>query len=668
LRVVNFIDVPDVAEGDRIILDRNNAPFCALSPCIADQPMTEGLPMEPMMAAIASGMPRYRDGAPEERQVVLTERADGSLLARNPAPLADYPVHLAQRLTHWAKRSPDRVFVARRDGSGIWQAVTYAQMLERARGVGQALVDRGLSAERPLAILSENDLQHATLAAAALYAGIPYAPISTAYSLVSKDFGKLRHIVGLLTPGLVYVADGARYAPALAAAVPQYVEVVVGRNPPPGRASCLFQTLLQTRPSQAVDEVHARITAEAIAKFLFTSGSTRLPKGVINTQRMLCSNQQVLVHAFPFLAEEPPVLVDWLPWNHTFGGNHNFGMALYNGGTLYIDDGKPVQPLMQDTLRNLREISPTLYFNVPKGFEELVEALQADRELRERFFHRLRLMFYAGAGLPKPVADRLYAIAEEHCGERVGIYTGLGMTETAPFAIGTVRLESMAGVIGNPAPGVELKLVPQSGKLELRYRGPNVTPGYWRQPELTAASFDEEGYFRSGDAVRFVDRSDPARGFVFDGRIAEDFKLSTGTWVSVGPLRTAALIEGAPHVLDVVVTGHDRDEVGLLIFPRLDSCRALAGMPAHACASEVLNSAPVRAFFVGMLDRLQAQATGSANHIARAVLLADAPSIDSGEMTDKGSINQRVVLRERQAAIETMYAGGPDVLLSKTLR
>jgi feruloyl-CoA synthase len=615
-----------------------------------------------------TGMPRYRQGALEERHVVLTERADGTLLARNPAPLAEYPVHLAQRLAHWANRSPDRVFVARRDGSGAWQTITFAQMLERARRLGQALVERGLSAERPLAILSENDLEHATLAAAALYAGVPYAPISTAYSLVSKDFGKLRYIVGLLTPGLVYAADGARYAAALAAAVPQDVEVVVGCNPPPGRPSRLYATLLATTPGRAVDQACAGITADSIAKFLFTSGSTQVPKGVINTQRMLCSNQQVLVHAFPFLADEPPVLVDWLPWNHTFGGNHNYGMALYNGGTLYIDDGKPVQPLMQETLRNLHEISPTLYFNVPKGFEELVEALQTDRGLRERFFHRLRLMFYAGAGLPKPVADRLYAIAEEHCGERVGIYTGLGMTETAPFAIGTVRLESMAGVIGNPGRGVELKLVPQSGKLELRYRGPNVTPGYWRQPELSAASFDEEGYFRSGDAIRFVDRDDPSRGFVFDGRIAEDFKLSTGTWVSVGPLRTAALIEGAPHVLDVVITGHDRDQVGLLIFPRLDSCRALAGLPAQACARDVLDSEPVRGFFAGMLHRLQGQATGSASHIARALLLADPPSIDSGEMTDKGSINQRAVLRERADVIEMMYAGGADVLLSKPLR
>jgi feruloyl-CoA synthase len=608
--------------------------------------------------------PRYREGAREERHVVLDERPDGTLRARNPNPLAAYPSHLAQRLTYWAERCPDRVFVARRDASGAWQSITFAQMLERARRLGQALAERGLSAERPLAILSENDLEHATLAAAALYAGVPYAPISTAYSLVSKDFGKLKHIVRLLTPGMVYAADGVRYGAAIAAAVPPDVEVVVGRNQPPARMASRLDALLATSPGKSVDDAYAAITADSIAKFLFTSGSTQMPKGVINTQRMLCSNQQLLVHAFPFLAEEPPVLVDWLPWNHTFGGNHNFGMTLYSGGTLYIDDGKPVQPLMQETLRNLREISPTLYFNVPKGFEELVEALETDRVLRERFFQRLRLMFYAGAGLPKPVADRLYRIAEQHCGERVGIYTGLGMTETAPFAIGTVRLDSMAGVIGNPAPGVELKLVPQLGKLELRYHGPNVTPGYWRQPELTAASFDEEGYFRSGDAIRFVDRREPARGFVFDGRIAEDFKLSTGTWVSVGPLRTAALIEGAPHVLDVVVTGHDRDEVGLLIFPRPDSCRTLAGLSAQAAARDVLNSEPVRAFFLEMLERLHAQSTGSANRIVRALVLAEPPSIDLGEMTDKGSLNQRVVLRERAAAIEALYAGGPAVLLA----
>jgi feruloyl-CoA synthase len=474
------------------------------------------------------------------------------------------------------------------------------------------------------------------------------------------------NIVKLLTPGLVYAADGQRYGAAIAAAVPAEVEVAVRARPPAGRSAKLFGDLLATSATPVVDAAHAAITADTIAKFLFTSGSTERPKGVINTHRMLCSNQQIILQAFPFMAEEPPVLVDWLPWNHTFGGNHNYGIALYNGGTLYIDDGKPMQPLMQETLRNLREIATNVYFNVPKGFEELVHALQSDAQLRETFFRRLRLMFYAGAGLPKPVADRLYAIAEQHCGERVGIYTGLGMTETAPFAIGTVRIGEVAGAIGNPAPGVTMKLVPAEDKLELRYQGPGVTPGYWRAPDLTAGAFDEEGFFRSGDAVRFLDRDDPSRGFVFDGRVAEDFKLSTGTWVSVGPLRTAALVEGAPHVHDVVVTGHDRDEVGLLIFPRLDSCRSLAGLGKEADSHAVVNSRPVRAFFAGMLERLRTQATGAIARVTRALVLADLPSIDLGEVTDKGSINQRVVLAHRSAAVEALYGDGADVLKSRS--
>ncbi len=606
--------------------------------------------------------PTYRPGARESDAPIIEERPDGTLLVRSREPLADYPACLTERLAYWAQRAPERPFVARRDATGAWRSIGFADMLQRARRIGQALLERGLSAQRPLVILSENDLEHATLAAAAQYAGVPYAPISTAYSLVSRDFGKLRSIVRLLTPGLVYAADGERYGPAIAATVPATVEVAVRERPPTGRKTTPFEALLATPATPAVDAAHAAITADSIAKFLFTSGSTQAPKGVINTHRMLCSNQEIIRHAFPFLAQEPPVLVDWLPWNHTFGGNHNYGIALYNGGTLYIDDGKPMQPLMQETLRNLREISPTIYFNVPKGFEELVHALPADAVLRESLFRRLRLMFYAGAGLPKPVADELYAIAEAHCGERIGIYTGLGMTETAPFAIGTVRIGRVAGAIGNPAPGVTMKLVPNLGKLELRYKGPGVTPGYWRAPELTAAAFDEEGFLRSGDAVRFLDRRDPGQGFVFDGRIAEDFKLSTGAWVSVGPLRTAALVEGAPHVQDVVVAGHDRDEVGLLIFPRIDSCRALAGLGQDPEARAVLHSAPVRAFFRDMIRRLYQQGSGSASRVVRALVLAEPPSIDLGEMTDKGSINQRAVLAHRAADVDRLYGDDPEVL------
>ena len=609
--------------------------------------------------------PAYRSGVCESAAAAIDQRSDGTLIVRNPEPLDEYPTHLTQRLVFWAQRAPERPFLAHRDASGRWRRVTFSAMLEQARALGQALLDRGLSAERPLVILSENDLEHGALATAAQFVGVPFAPISPAYSLVSRDFRKLQHIVQLLTPGLVYCSNGERYGAAISAAVPESVEVAVGHCPPAGHRTILYSELLATTPTAAVDAAHGGITPGSIAKFLFTSGSTQAPKAVINLHRMLCSNQQMILQAFPFMRDEPPVLVDWLPWNHTFGGNHNYGIALYNGGTLHIDDGKPIQPLMQETLRNLREISPTVYFNVPKGFEELVQALERDQGLRESFFRSLRLMFYAGAGLPKPVADRLDAIAERHCSKRVGVYTGLGMTETAPFAIGAVRIKEVAGAIGNPAPGVTLKLVPTERKLELRYQGPNVTPGYWRAPALTAAAFDEEGFFRSGDAVRFLDCADPGKGLVFDGRLAEDFKLSTGTWVSVGPLRAAALIEGAPHVHDVVVSGHDRDEVGLLIFPRLDSCRALAALGEGADARAVIDSEPVRAFFIAMIERLSARASGSANRVTRALILAEPPSIDLGEVTDKGSINQRAVLAHRTWAVEALYGGGAEVLRSR---
>ncbi|HVL55408.1 MAG TPA: feruloyl-CoA synthase, partial [Burkholderiaceae bacterium] len=548
--------------------------------------------------------PRYREGTLGGARVDVQRRADGTLLVRRDQPLRDYPPRITDRLVHWAREAPQRSFVARREQGGRWRHISFAQMLERARAIGQALLDRQLSAERPLVILSENDLEHATLAAAALYSGVPFAAISPAYSLVSKDYGKLRHIVALLTPGLVFAADGERYAAAIEAAVPADIELVVSARAPSRRRATPFAELLATRATPAVDAANSAIGPDSIAKFLFTSGSTKAPKGVINTHRMLCSNQQVLAQEMPFLAEEPPVLVDWLPWNHTFGGNHNYGIAMYNGGTLHIDDGKPVPGLFAETLRNLREIAPTIYFNVPKGFEELAAALRDDAGLRERFFSRLQLLFSAGAGMPDPVAHAIYRIAEQHCGERIGIYTGLGMTETAPYALGVARVGELPAAIGTPGPGITLKLVPNGGKLEVRYRGPGVTPGYWRAPELTRASFDDEGFFISGDAIRFIDESHPSRGFVFDGRVAEDFKLNTGTWVSVGPLRTLALAHGAPYVQDVVVTGHDRSEVGLLVFLRLERCRELAALPSDAPVDRVIADPSVRAFIGQLLDRI----------------------------------------------------------------
>ncbi|CAB3708081.1 feruloyl-CoA synthase [Paraburkholderia rhynchosiae] len=565
-----------------------------------------------------------------------------------------YPKRLTDRLASGARAHPDRWLVARRGADGQWHGISYAQMLQHARAIGQALLDRKLSAERPVAILSGNDLEHMMIALGAMWAGVPYAPISPAYSLVSSDFGKLRHTLDLLTPGLVFATDANAFAAAIDATVAADVEVVTATG------SCTREvtnlSVLLSTVATTVDAAHESIDADSIAKFLFTSGSTMLPKAVPTTHRMLCSNQQMLLETFPEFAHEPPVLVDWLPWNHTFGGSHNAGIALYNGGTLYIDDGKPVGKKFDETLRNLREIAPTIYFNVPKGWEELTSALETDAQLRETFFSRVKVYFFAGAGLSQAAWDRLQQVTERFCGERIRIMAGLGMTETSPSCLFTTRPAMCAGYVGVPAPGCEVKLVPVSGKLEARFRGPHVMRGYWRMDDASIAkSFDDEGYYCSGDALKFVDPQQPELGLMFDGRIAEDFKLSSGTFVSVGPMRARVISAGAPYVQDVVVTGLNRDDVGLLVFPRVDDCRRLAQLPSSASAFEVVNAPAVRQFFVELLDQLNRESTGSASAIARLRLLDVAPSLDLGEITDKGSINQRAVLTQRAPLVEALH-------------
>jgi feruloyl-CoA synthase len=618
---------------------------------------------------MSDAAPRYR-ALPlgGSLRAVFTPQPDGSTLLRSTEALAPYPPRLTDRLLHWAAVAPERTLAAKRVAGGAWRRISYAQALTSARSIAQALLDHGLSAERPVAILSDNDLEHLLLGLGAMLAGVPFAPVSPAYSLLSQDHGKLRHILGTLTPGLVFASSGSAYAKAIAATVAPDVPVVLTEGAIAGRATLRFADLLATVPGAAVDAAHAAVGPDTIAKFLFTSGSTKLPKGVINTQRMLCSNQQMILQCFPTLGDEPPVLVDWLPWNHTFGGNHNVGITLYNGGTLYIDEGKPTPALIGETLRNLREIAPTIYFNVPKGFEEIANALELDAQLRETFFSRVKMFFFSGAGLSQPVWDKLDRVAEAHAGERIKMLTGLGMTETAPFAVCANAQEVRSGHIGLPGPGIELKLVPigdlaHGGKTEMRYRGPNVTPGYWRAPEQTAESFDADGFYCSGDAVKPMDAADPERGLMFDGRIAEDFKLATGTFVSVGPLRAKVIAAGDPCVQDVVIAGINRNEIGLLIFPRLDACRAFAGAAPGAPAEEVLSEAPLREFFQQLVDNLNASGTGSATRVARAVVLTEPPSIDRGEVTDKGSINQRNVLAQRAALVEALYDGSAPGLI-----
>ncbi|MEP6502712.1 MAG: feruloyl-CoA synthase [Betaproteobacteria bacterium] len=598
-------------------------------------------------------------------QVQVRTRADGVQLLNSPEPLGNRPERFSDLLALWARSSPDQTFVARRDSDGRWQRITYACMLARARAVGQALLDHGLCAERPLAILSGNDLEHATLMMAAMWAGVPFVSISPAYSLLSSDHAKLRHVIRTTTPGMVYAAD-AGYAAAIEATVAPDIPVILGSGRLPGRGGASFESLLDTVPRHDVDAAHAAIGAGTIAKFLFTSGSTKAPKAVVTTHGMLCANQQMLRQAMAFLADEPPVLVDWLPWSHTFGSNHNLGIALYNGGTFYIDDGRPTPDGMAQTLKNLREIAPTIYFNVPKGFEELAHAMAHDAALRASVFSRVKGFMFAAASLSQATWDQLEALGASACGERIRIFTGLGMTETAPACTFVVGTHARSGYIGLPCPGVEAKLVPVDGKTEIRFRGPNVMPGYWRNPEQTAEAFDEDGFYRTGDAVRWIDPEDPGRGLMFDGRLAEDFKLSTGTFVSVGPLRARIVAAGHPCVQDAVIAGHDREEVGALVFPRLADCAALAGLPPYAAPDVVLSHPLVRDFFARLAERLWREGTGSASRIARMQLLAEPPSIDRGEITDKNSINQRAVLANRAATVAAMYradAGDPHLHL-----
>jgi len=611
---------------------------------------------------------KFRDMKFGVTRVKMREGQNGIRYMMADQALAPYAERMTDRLVHWAQEKPDQTLFARRvknaDGtSGDWRHISYAEALTSARHIAQGLLNRGLNADRPVVILSENDLEHALMALGCMVAGVPYCPASPAYSTISQDYDKLRHILSTLTPGLVFAADAARYGKAIETAVGSDVEVVLTHGTAQGHKNTSFAELLATPITPAVDAAMQATGPDTIAKFLFTSGSTKLPKAVMNTQRMLCANQQQMRQSMPLLAEQPPVLIDWLPWNHTFGGNHNFGMVIYNGGTLYIDDGKPTPALMHETLRNLREIAPTVYFNVPTGFEAIANAMQTDDALRKNLLSRVNMFFYAGASLAQPIWDSLYASQEREVGERIAMTTGLGMTESGPFALFVTNPHVKTADLGVPTPGLEIKLIPDGDKIEIRYKGPNITPGYWRAPEETRDHFDEEGFFCTGDAVKWIDEHDVHQGLRFDGRIAEDFKLATGTFVSVGPLRAKVIGAGAPYIQDVVVTGLNRKEVGALIFPTA-AVRGLSGLGANAPMADVLASAPVMAHFQGVLNHLAETSTGSASRVARAVLLSEPPSIDKGEVTDKGSINQRAVLKHRDALVQAMHDGtAPHILL-----
>jgi feruloyl-CoA synthase len=591
--------------------------------------------------------------------VTVERRDDGTIYLRPKAQLGDYPVRITDRLHHWASTDPNRVFMAERNAARGWRQITYAELLTSSRHIASALLARGLSAEKPIVILSGNSIDHALIAFGALYAGIPFCPVSPAYSLVSKDYGKLGYLMKLLTPGLVFADDAAKFSDALAANVPGGIEIAASYGAVVGRDVTLLADLLATPVHSNLDAVHDAIGPDTIAKFLLTSGSTGNPKAVINTQRMICANQVMLRETLAFLKDEPPVIVDWLPWNHTFGGNHNIGLTLYNGGSMYLDEGKPMPGGIEETVRNLREISPTVYFNVPKGYESLLPYLRDDKALRAKFFGRLHAMFFSGAALSPFIWNSLDELAIAETGFRVPMLTGLGATETSPFFMSVRPDTSRSGHVGLPVLGNDAKLLPNNGKLEVRARGPNVTPGYWRQPELTAKAFDEEGFYKFGDALKPADPDDFDAGFDFDGRIAEDFKLASGTWVSVGPLRARFVAACAPLVRDVIIAGINHDEISALVVLDLDGCRLInPALPADNLAAAASDSL-IRAAFRERFEKLLAGATGSSTRITRAVLLDTPLSIDRGEITDKGSINQRAVLENRHVLIETIYASTP---------
>ena len=614
--------------------------------------------------------PKFRPLRFGVTRVTLKDGVPGTHYLKADQDLQAFPERLTDRFQHWAQKKPGQTLFARRvklaDGSlGDWRHITYAEAWNTARNIAQGLINRGLNAERPVVILSENSLEHALLALGCIVAGVPFVPTSPPYSLISQDYDKLKHVLRTVTPGMVFASD-ARYAKAIAATVSSNMEIVMNEGDVEGKQVTTFEALCSTLATAQVDAAIAATGPDTIAKFLFTSGSTKLPKAVINTQRLWCANQQQMAQSMPILAEEPLVLVDWLPWNHTFGGNHNFGMVVFHGGTMYIDDGKPTPALMHETLRNLREIAPTVYFNVPTGFEAIALAMKTDDLLRKTLLSRVQMFFYAGAALAQPIWDSLYESQEREVGERIVMGTGLGMTESGPFGIFVTNPYVNAGDLGVPTPGLELKLVDMGGKTEVRYRGPNITPGYWRNAEETKASFDDEGFFCTGDAVKWIDETDVHLGLKFDGRIAEDFKLATGTFVSVGPLRGKIIAAGAPYIQDVVLTGINLKEVGAMVFTT-PAVRALSGMAADAPLADVLSSEPVLAQFQTVINELAKTATGSANRIARMCLLSEPPTIDKGEITDKGSINQRAVLSHRADTVAALHEERLHFILKPTL-
>lgn len=590
--------------------------------------------------------------------VEVEQLPGGGMILSSPNKLKSYPRQLGEHLHYWARKAGERIFLAERNSAGSWNKLTYSRVLYEVESLAQGLLDRGYDLARPVMVLSENSINFGLLKLACCYIGAPLAPISPAYSLLSTDFAKLRHVFNTLQPGLVYAASGKRFSKALNALDLGGVEVVVDSEPPPKHKATLFSDL-KTTPGKAVREAFSRVGPDTVAKILFTSGSTDLPKGVINTHGMLCSNQQSIAQIWPFLEDKPPLLLDWLPWNHTYGGNKLFNLILRNGGTLYIDAGRPLPGAIETTVANLREVSPTISFNVPRGYDALLPYLENDAAVRSSFFRNLDMIFYAAASLPQHIWERLERLAVKERGKKIFMASGWGSTETSPCITMVHYPIDKAGIIGLPMPGVELKMIPNQAKLEMRVRGPNVTPGYYGRPDLTQEAFDEEDFFCIGDAGKLIEPENPSRGIVFDGRITENFKLTTGTWVNTGNLRLEVIKAAEPLIQDAVVTGHDQDYICLLVWLNPEQCLKLA--PEVENNMEALLRAPaVVDCLRRKLQEHNKQQSGSSTCIKRVLVLTEPPSLDANEVTDKGYINQRVTLECRAALVESLYSESPS--------
>jgi feruloyl-CoA synthase len=584
--------------------------------------------------------------------IASTPLSGGGVMLKSNDPLGSYETQLGDLMRSWAEARPDAIFLAERTPAGDWRTISYSEARALCDAISQSLLDRGLGPEKPVMLLSGNGIDHGLLSFAAMQVGIPIAPVSPAYSLMSTDFAKVKLIQELVQPGLVYAASGTAFEKVLAAVPFGDAEMVIGDE---------FQELTKATPGTGMEDAYRQVSGDAIAKYLFTSGSTGTPKGVINTQRMLCSNQQMSVQQIPYYMDVAPVMVDWLPWNHTFGGNYVLNLALKTGGTLYIDEGKPAPGLIEKTAANLKAIAPTAYYNVPAGYGMLLPFLENDKALRENFFSRVGLIFYAAAALSADLWQRLERLAIETTGERIVMVSAFGSTESAPLITGAHWLVDRPGNVGNVTPGAEVKLAPDENKLEIRGRGPNITPGYLGRPDLTEAAFDKEGFFRFGDAMRLEDAEDASKGMWFDGRVAEDFKLASGTWVHPGVLRPDLIAAAAPVIQDAVIAGHDRDYIAALAWPNLAGLRSLIGAAEDADMAAAMSDTKTRDYIRDALrTHNQTSGGGSSRAVKRLLLMAEPPQIDADEITDKGYVNQRATLERRGDLVQRLYAEEPD--------